>query len=130
MCQVGEKQRALETLQAETADNSKLIDDLHTSLESALQERDLLSEKLLELEHSIEQKVADRIATERNKAKVGFFSYFYDSACGCCRLCAKCAFRHTAYAPFRLRCVYLLFPLCDIFSISSSPSSSSCRSWP
>ena len=60
----------METLQAETADNTKLIDELHTSLEGALQERDLLSEKLLELEHGIEQRVADRISSERNKAKV------------------------------------------------------------
>lgn len=37
--QVGEKQRALEALQAETADNTKLIDELHTSLESAIHER-------------------------------------------------------------------------------------------
>jgi len=36
---VGEKQRALETLQAETADNTKLIEELHTSLESAIHER-------------------------------------------------------------------------------------------
>ena len=40
--QVGEKQRALETLKAETADNTRLIEELHTSLESAIHERCVL----------------------------------------------------------------------------------------
>lgn len=69
IAQVGEKQRALETLQAETADNNRLIAELQSALEGAETERDLLAEKLLDLEHSIEQRVVDRIAVERNKAK-------------------------------------------------------------
>jgi chromosome segregation ATPase len=66
---VGEKQRALETLQAETQGNNKLIEELHTSLEAALAERDVLAEKLLDLEHSIEQRVAERISAERTRTK-------------------------------------------------------------
>jgi hypothetical protein len=66
---VGEKQRALEALQFETKDNNKLIEDLHNELQTAAEERDQLAEKLLDLEHSIEQKVAERVSAERNKAK-------------------------------------------------------------
>jgi chromosome segregation ATPase len=66
---VGEKQRALEALQAETHGNNKLIEDLQVALETAVSERALLAEKLLDLEHSIEQRVVERIATERTRTK-------------------------------------------------------------
>lgn len=66
---LGEMQREIEGLQREKAEGDKLIAELQGALEEASSERDVLSERLLELESSIDQRVADRVSAERNRTK-------------------------------------------------------------
>lgn len=66
---VGEKQQIIDKLLADQQGSAALIKELHDELETADADRRLLSDKVVDLEAHVEQRVAERVVAERNRNK-------------------------------------------------------------
>ena len=66
---VGEKQQVIDQLVAEQQNSAALIKELHDELQTADTDRRILSDKILDMETNMEQRVAEKVVAERNRSK-------------------------------------------------------------
>lgn len=64
---IGEKQKELDKEKMDNKETLHLLEHMRVELEAALSDKDLLSHKILEMETTVEQRVADRVVAEREK---------------------------------------------------------------
>lgn len=59
----------IDKLVSDQLSSAALIKELHDELETADGDRRLLSDKVVEMEANVEQRVAERVVAERNRSK-------------------------------------------------------------
>jgi myosin heavy subunit len=67
---MGEKQQEVDLLTKHLKENSRSLNDMSNAMESLHEENKQLAERIMILNESIEEQVADRIAQERESARI------------------------------------------------------------
>jgi myosin heavy subunit len=67
---MGEKQQEVDLLRKHLKENSRSLNDMSNAMESLHEENKQLAERIMILNESIEEQVADRIAQERESARI------------------------------------------------------------